>query len=139
MNARFYLASVGVLALSSIAASAPPGPLTAKRCVQLEVPVPVVATNYYYDMPSIDSNIDAVDWTLNVTTYSNFKFSERVIGPKPVNCTFKVHAQLCVPSHNGAKADILQIATQGRGFDKRLVVATRVQPRSHTVINLYST
>lgn len=91
----------------------------AKQCIQLQVPVPVVATNYHYTMPRVDSNIDAVQWTLNVTTWSTPTAKNRITATVPVNRTFSINAQLCVPSRKGPKADILQIATQGLGFDKR--------------------
>ena len=118
------LVSLGILALARVVSGTPDGAPTAsnfKHCVQLEVPVPVIATNYRYTMPRVDSNIDAIDWTVNVTTWSSLSASERVTGPVPVDRTFGISAQLCVPSRKGPKADILQIATPGLGFDKRSV------------------
>lgn len=109
----------GVLALSQVVASAL-SPAT-KQCVQLEVPVPVVATNRHYSMPRVDSNIDAIDWTVNVTTWSEPSAENRTIRLLPINSTFKISAQLCVPLQRGAKANVLQIATPGLGFDKRSV------------------
>jgi hypothetical protein len=124
MNSPHALISLGILALTRVV-SGDPGRATTtsnfKHCVQLEVPVPVIATNYHYAMPRVDSNIDAIDWTVNVTTWSSPSASERVTGPVPVNRTFSISAQLCVPSRKGTKADVLQIATHGLGFDKRSV------------------
>jgi hypothetical protein len=124
MSNSHSLISLGILALTQAVLGAPGGANATsnfKHCVQLEVPVPVIATNYHYTMPRVDSNIDAIDWTVNVTTWSSLKASERVTGPVPVDRTFDISAQLCVPSHKGTKADILQIATHGLGFDKRCV------------------
>ena len=116
------LVFLGVLALCRVAAGTPAKPETStKQCVQLEVPIPVLATNYHYTMPRVDSNIDAIDWTVNVTTWSTPSAAERVIAPVPVNRTFKINVQLCVPRQRGVKADILQIGTHGLGFDKRSV------------------
>lgn len=85
----------------------------------MEVPLPINATNYFYDLPRVDSNIDVVDWIWDVTTWSHGDVSStRVTGVNPVNTTFTISAKLCVPPH-GEKSDILQIATHGIGFDKR--------------------
>lgn len=70
-------------------------------------------------MPRVDSSIDAIDWTVNVTTWSTKSAKDRVIGKVDINCTFTINAQLCFPPQMGAKSDILQIATPGNGFDKR--------------------
>ncbi|GAB1320930.1 AB hydrolase-1 domain-containing protein [Madurella fahalii] len=119
MSGILYPISLGVLALTGAAASAPTGSATTiKQCVQLEVPIPVVATNTHFIMPQVDSTTDAIDWAVNVTTWSTLE-AERVVGPVPVDRTFRINAQLCVPSQKGAKAEILQIATHGLGFDKR--------------------
>ncbi|KAL2170679.1 hypothetical protein VTG60DRAFT_4521 [Thermothelomyces hinnuleus] len=111
---------LGVLVLAQVVASASGGAASSfKQCVQLEVPVPVVATNQNYSMPRVDSSIDAIDWTVNVTTWSTPDAAARIINPVHINSTFRISAQLCVPSKKGPKANILQIATHGLGFDKR--------------------
>lgn len=89
-----------------------------KDCIQLEIPVPITATNYQYALPRIDSSIDAVDWIWYDTTWSHQDANGHVNGTIPVNITFTISAQLCVPPH-GNKSEILQIATHGIGFDKR--------------------
>ncbi|KAK3349041.1 hypothetical protein B0T25DRAFT_456969 [Lasiosphaeria hispida] len=121
MKRILYFVSLGPLALLPIVAGTPTKspPANLKQCVQLEVPVPVIAKNYHYDMPRIDSTTDAVHWTLNTTAWSTPNATQRITGIVPVKQTFRIHAQLCVPTKRGPKADILQIATQGRGFDKR--------------------
>ncbi|KXX73987.1 hypothetical protein MMYC01_209023 [Madurella mycetomatis] len=120
MSSILYPVTLGALALARIAVGAPAETAaTTKRCVQLEVPVPIVATNHHYIMPRVDNNIDAVNWAINVTTWSTPVAAERVTGPVLVDSTFNINAQLCVPSRKGTKAEILQIATHGLGFDKR--------------------
>lgn len=121
MSGILSLASLGALALASTASSAPAGSTTApitKQCVQLQVPVPVVATNYHYDQPQINSNIDAMDWTVNVTTWSSSNFTTRITGRVDINKKYTIGAQFCVPSQKTSKAGILQIATPGLGFGK---------------------
>ena len=122
MNKILYLVSLGGLTLAPAAAGSPARSATiSKQCVQLQVPVPVVATNYLYAVPRVDSNIDAVNWTVNVTTWSAPNATERIRGRKLVDDMFSISAQLCVPLQKGPRANILQIATQGLGFDKRSV------------------
>lgn len=101
----------------SLAAPAPAAP-PSKRCIQLEVPLLITANNSQFNLPRVDSNIDAVDWVLDLTTWSHRSENGRATGVIPVNDTFTISAQLCVPTQR-AKADILQIATHGIGFDKR--------------------
>lgn len=106
-----------IMCARSSAAPAPAAPLS-KQCVQLEVPLLITANNSRFDLPRVDSNIDAVDWVWDLTTWSHRSENGRATGVIPVNDTFTISAQLCVPPQ-GAKADILQIATHGTGFDKR--------------------
>lgn len=121
MSGILPLVSLGALALASTASSAPAGSTTTsitKQCVQLQVPVPVVATNYHYDQPQVNSNIDAMDWTVNVTTWSSSNFTTRITGRVDINKMYTIGAQFCVPSKKTSKAGILQIATPGLGFGK---------------------
>lgn len=120
MNFILHLVSFGALTLAPITTASPvQAATTTKRCVELQVPVPVVATNYHYTQPRVDSSIDAIDWTVNVTTWSTRNASDRVTGPVHIDRTFSINAELCVPLQKGTKGDILQIATPGLAFDKR--------------------
>lgn len=113
-----FLASVALMmCVRSSAAPAPGAPLS-KQCVQFEVPLLVTANNSRFDLPRVDNNIDAVDWVWDLTTWSHMSENGRITGVIPVNDTFTISAQLCIPSQ-GKKAEILQIATHGVGFDKR--------------------
>ncbi|KAL7925177.1 Alpha/Beta hydrolase protein [Trichoderma austrokoningii] len=114
MSSILPLVSFGALAL----ASAIPSASITKLCVQLQIPVHVVATNYHYDQPRVDSSIDAMDWTVNVTTWSGSNFTARITERVDIKKTYDIGAQLCVPSKKTSKAGILQIATPGLGFGK---------------------
>lgn len=95
-------------------------PLIAKRCVELQVPVPVNAINHHYNnTPRFDSTIDAVQWAVNFTTWST---NTSNTGTLPVNRTFNINVQLCFPEQTDAKDSTLHIATHGLGFDKRFVL-----------------
>ena len=118
------LVSFGFLALTSTAASAPTASASARSatparyCVHLQIPVHVVTTNTHYNQPRVDSNLDAIDWTVKTTTW-NFNWNVQANGTKHVDEIFGINAQLCVPSQKTKKSSILQIATAGQGFDKR--------------------
>ncbi|KAG6364144.1 hypothetical protein INS49_005742 [Diaporthe citri] len=114
------LAVAELMTLARAAAATSARSAAAKQCVQLQVPVPVIANNSHYEMPRVDSSIDAIGWELNVTAWSAPSFLDRNTGPVSVDQTFNISAQLCVPSaEGGPKAGFLQIATQGLGWDKR--------------------
>jgi hypothetical protein len=58
---------------------------------------PVVAADqYHYDQPDSNSNIDAVDWTTNITTWNIADFTARQTGKVHVDQTFNVATMLCV-------------------------------------------
>ncbi|KAK7210060.1 hypothetical protein V2G26_017238 [Clonostachys chloroleuca] len=132
MNTFFQLASLGALALMPKVACETT--TNTKLCVELEVPVPINATNQLFDQPRVDSTIDAIDWTVWVSTRTTPPARDRVIGNKTISDTFKINAQLCVPSDKGPKADILQIATPGLGFDKRYFDA-EIQPDEYSYVS----
>ena len=124
MSRILPLLSIGLLVLAPTASSIPAvsrGEMTIKQCIDLEVPVSIEADQWLYDQPRVDSNIDAMDWTVNVTTHG-VKFSKYHMGKNHIDQPFKISAQLCIPSQKSNKSSILQIATPGQGFDKRLVM-----------------
>lgn len=98
----------------------PPPPATApngRQCVKLEIPLKVNINSTHWIQPKVDSNVDAVDWVDQATTWTSPGTLPG--GPVTISGTFKITGQLCVP-RSGKKADVLQIATHGVGFDSRL-------------------
>ncbi|KAK4148416.1 hypothetical protein C8A00DRAFT_39018 [Chaetomidium leptoderma] len=83
--------------------------------------------------PRVDSNIDAVEWVTEMTTWSSPNMTERIIGNITIEDTFKISGQLCVPPR-GARSDVLQIATHGVGFDKRYW-DVEVKPDQYSYVN----
>lgn len=80
MSGIFPHVSVAFLALIQTASSAPTGgsnATPAKLCVHLQILIPVVADQYHYDQPQVNGNIDAMDWTVNVTTWDTADFTAR--------------------------------------------------------------
>ncbi|KAL4733972.1 Alpha/beta hydrolase family-domain-containing protein [Aspergillus similis] len=119
MASLFLLTVFSVLSQSYQAAAAPTAQSNASRpCVDMLLSLPITANNSIYDIPRVDSSIDAVNYVWDLDHWSAPNSTERVRGARPVHETFAISAQLCVPRASN-KAGILQIATHGFGFDKR--------------------
>jgi hypothetical protein len=88
-----------------------------KQCVQLELPIPVDATNEYYNIRRVDNDIDAVQWALDFSVW-NQTFGG-AIAPVTIAETYNISAELCIPTKKTDKSDILQIAVHGNAWDKR--------------------
>ncbi|KAI1077226.1 hypothetical protein F5B20DRAFT_552789 [Whalleya microplaca] len=105
-----------------------------KQCVEFDLAVPVSATNNYFTMPRVDSNIDAVQWVLNFSVWDAPTPAQRNTSDIAINDTFNISARLCVPSTKNDKSDILQIAVQGNAWDKRYW-DVEVQPEEHSYVD----
>jgi hypothetical protein len=138
MISSFALAALFALARTAISApTTDPDTRSAKLCYQLQMPLHVEADQYHYDQPEVNSNIDAIDWTVNVTTWEMSDWNARQTGPVHVDQNFTISAELCVPSKNTSKASILHIATAGQGFDRRSVRSrngTRTRQLTHSCL-----
>ncbi|KAK5952983.1 hypothetical protein OHC33_006104 [Knufia fluminis] len=89
-------------------------------CAAWTLPVHATADNVIYDVPRVDSNIDAADYAVYEDTWTTGNITERTQSILHVDDTFGTGVQLCVPTaENGAKKGILEIASHGLGFDKR--------------------
>lgn len=125
------LASFAVLAISTGSQAAPS---TAQRqCVDLQIPIKVDLSATKWLQPRVDSTLDAVEWVLNMTTWTSAS-SERAIGTVKIDQTFKISGRLCIPPPKTSgpaksRAKILHLATHGVGFDKRYW-DVEVQPAS---------
>lgn len=115
-----YLSSLVVATLAVGLSQATPAKRTTDTnpCIELEVPVDVRNNAIHWLQPRVDSTIDAVDWVADMTTWTSPNVTQRIQGQVNINATYKIRGKLCVPENN-AKANILQIATHGVGFDKR--------------------
>ncbi|KAL2830346.1 Alpha/beta hydrolase family-domain-containing protein [Aspergillus cavernicola] len=115
MASLLFLTTLSILSQVS---KAVPTRNTTRPCVNLNLSLPVTANNSIYDIPRVDNSIDAVDYAWDLDRWTAPNPADRVTGVKDVHETFTISAQLCVPQHS-EKAEILQIATHGFGFDKR--------------------
>lgn len=88
-----------------------------KQCIELELPISVVATNEYYNIRRVDNDIDAVQWALDFSV-SNQTFGG-ILAPVAIDKIYNISAELCIPTKKTDKSDILQIAVHGNAWDKR--------------------
>ncbi|KAK2760696.1 hypothetical protein FQN54_001931 [Arachnomyces sp. PD_36] len=88
-------------------------------CKQLDIPVFATSESGIYDIPRVDSDIDAIAWAIDTDTWSSPVGPQRLIKNATTSDTFNIHAQLCVPEYSDKEEDILQIATHGVHYDSR--------------------
>lgn len=101
------------------------------QCTSFYLPVAVNTTGVDYHFPPIDNKYEVTQWAVSASTWS-------AKPPPPTNVTidqtFNIYAQLCVP-RNGAKKNILQLATHGLYFDMRYWDASIDPPQYSYVYN----
>lgn len=88
------------------------------HCVQLDLPVSATAPSAVYDLPQVNSNIEAAAWGIHDATWSTPHSVQSILRNTTTSGIFNIHAQLCVPTSSD-KEDILQIATHGVHYDSR--------------------
>lgn len=89
-------------------------------CRQLDIPVTATAESAIYNIPRVDSDIDAIAWAIYTDTWSTVGGSDRIIKNTTTSGTFNIHAQLCIPKRDvDKKKGILQLATHGVHYDSR--------------------
>jgi pimeloyl-ACP methyl ester carboxylesterase len=88
-------------------------------CKQLDIPVFATSGSAIYDVPRVNSNIEAGAWAIYSDTWSTPAGVQRIIRNTTTSGSFNIHAQLCIPKYSGTKKDILQIASHGLHYDSR--------------------
>ena len=99
-----------------------------RNCVQLKLPVQITAHNAIYDLVNVTDDVTAADFTVTFGTHNDNPY--KILKNITISETYNIGAQLCTPT-NGAKKDILQIATHGLGFDKRYWDVT-IDPKQYS-------
>lgn len=87
-------------------------------CVQLDLPMPVTAPSAVYNLPHVNSNIEAAAWAIYDATWTTPHGLQSVVTNTTTSGIFNIHAQLCIPKTSG-KENMLQIATHGVHYDSR--------------------
>lgn len=98
-------------------------------CQQFDVPISASAENSIFNLTHIDNDITARSWAIVEDTRTTLRGAGRILENITVSGTYNIHAQLCLPSGDNAKKDIVQIATHGGHYDSRYWNA-KLKPRS---------
>ena len=105
-----------LLATTALAASSLVG--AAKVCTNVTVPVNINARQAVFDVPELQSNLDATRFALNFTK-NGANFTEMsTTGYQNVMGTYNISAKYCMPEGDTCQNPTVQILTHGIGFDK---------------------
>jgi len=90
--------------------------------------VAVTAVNYVLDIVPVNSNEEAVAFTLDIDRWTSPNVTERILGNVTVSETYPLQAKLCFPDKSNDK-HALQLLTHGLLVDSRYWVSTRKMVR----------
>ncbi|PTB61884.1 alpha/beta-hydrolase [Trichoderma citrinoviride] len=88
------------------------------NCVELNIPVTAHANNTKLNTVRVDSNVDAVEFTLSRDRWDALTIDEISAGNIAVGGNFEISGHFCVPPTPRNGENILMIASHGVGFSK---------------------
>ncbi|KAL7941933.1 alpha/beta-hydrolase [Trichoderma barbatum] len=91
---------------------------SSSNCVELLIPVTAHANNTKFNTVKVDSNIDAVEFTLSRDRWDALTIAEISEGNIAVGGDFQISGHFCVPSNPRNDENTLLIASHGVGFTK---------------------
>ncbi|KAJ2975591.1 hypothetical protein NQ176_g5439 [Zarea fungicola] len=106
--------------LAALAVAANAAAVTSKNCVGLSIPVNVQAENTKFTVPRVDSNIDAVEFTIARDRWDAASQPPISSGTVTVGGAYTISGQLCVPQNNRNGVNTLMIASHGVGLSKAM-------------------
>ena len=95
--------------------------VNAKQCVNLTIPVDISARNGVFDIPPLQSNIDATAFAQRVTSNAGNYSQESLQGYATIGGNYEISAKFCRPDNENGSSATIQFLTHGIGFDKRWV------------------
>lgn len=109
MVQRSILALVGFVSLAA-----------AKKCMNITVPVEIMAGQGKFAVPEIMSNQDVTTFSQNFTSIANGTnyTQEALLGYQNVQGTYNLGAKFCTPDGPLGSKPVVQVLTHGIGFDK---------------------
>lgn len=108
----FTMSSLTLLALLGTVASA------AKVCTNVTVPVYINARQAVFDVPTLESNLDAVKFSLDFTNIGMNYTNVVTTGFQTVTGNYNISAKYCKPDGDSKANPVVQVLTHGIGFDK---------------------
>ncbi|KAH0397891.1 alpha/beta-hydrolase, partial [Aureobasidium melanogenum] len=106
------MSSIALLALLGAVASA------AKVCTNVTVPVYINARQAVFDVPTLESNLDAVKFSLDFTNIGMNYTDVVTTGFQTVTGSYNISAKYCMPEGDNSTNPVVQVLTHGIGFDK---------------------
>ena len=105
-----------MLALTFLLSSFLAGTL-AKQCTNITVPVTLSARNGVFNLPTLQSNLDATTFIQNFTRIGGNFTDEALLGYATVAEKYNISAKYCQPDV-APSSPVVQFLTHGIGFDK---------------------
>lgn len=96
-------------ALASVASAA--------HCQNLTIPVSISARNGVFNLANPTTNIDSIDFSLDLSRQGHNYTNEILTGYNTVSGDYEIAATYCEPDTGPGK--VLQLLTHGIGFDRR--------------------
>lgn len=104
---------ISITTLALFAASA-----AAKRCINATVPVDISARQALFDIDIPSTNLEAIDFALNVTKQGSNFTDIALVGYNTTSGIYNISTQLCMPDNQNGTNPTIQVLTHGIGFDK---------------------
>lgn len=104
---------LSVLALTFVAGGA-----LARQCINFTVPVQISARNGVFNIPTLQSNLDATTFSQNITNIRGNFSQESLLGYTTVTGSYSISAKFCKPDNEQGMNPTVQVLTHGIGFDK---------------------
>lgn len=89
----------------------------AANCQNLTIPVSVSARNGVFNLANPATNIDSIDFSLDLSRQGHNLTQELLAGYNTVSGNYEIAATYCEPDSGPGK--VVQILTHGIGFDRR--------------------
>jgi hypothetical protein len=105
------MSSIALLALLSVASAA-------KVCTNVTVPVNINARQAIFDVPTLESNFDAVKFSLDFTNIGMNYTDVVTKGYQTVTGQYNISAKYCKPQGDTKANPTIQVLIHGIGFDK---------------------
>jgi hypothetical protein len=105
------MSSFALLAVLGVASAA-------KVCTNVTVPVYINARQAIFDVPTLESNLDAVKFSLDFTNIGMNYTDTVTTGFQTVTGSYNISAKYCKPQGDNKANPTVQVLTHGIGFDK---------------------
>jgi len=91
----------------------------AKVCTNVTVPVYINARQGVFDVPTLQTNLDATRFAQNFTNIRGNFSEESLVGYQTVTGLYNISAKYCRPDGGSRPNATVQFLIHGIGFDKR--------------------